>query len=191
MLPITLRSFPPPPSYSLDLFESLRLVPAVHPLKEDVLGDIGHLLWILMGGIGIVLLIACANVANLLLVRAEGRQQELAVRAALGAGRIRLAGELLFDGIVVGLLGGGIGLLIYVWFLAFTNRPRDGRNHSTSTSHDLKRRSHITQPGIYCAGSCGAQRGNMIKGSDRKHYAQHKRPSPKQRLALWLTGLSR
>lgn len=119
MLPIVLRSFPPPPGYSLDLFEKVRLVPAVHLLKEDVVGDIGHLLWILMGGIGIVLLIACANVANLLLVRAEGRQQELGVRAALGAGRIRLAGELLFDGVVVGLLGGGIGLVFGFVFLRF------------------------------------------------------------------------
>jgi predicted permease len=119
MLPIVLRSFPPPPGRSVDLFEKLRLVPAVHLLKEDVVGDIGHLLWILMGGIGIVLLIACANVANLLLVRAEGRQQELAVRAALGAGRIRLAGELLFDGILVGLLGGGIGLVLASGFLRF------------------------------------------------------------------------
>ena len=71
------------------------IAPNLRLLKEDVIGDVGTVLWVLMGTIGIVLLIACANVANLLLVRAEGRQQELAVRAALGAGRGRIARELL------------------------------------------------------------------------------------------------
>jgi len=93
MVPIVMRSFPPPPGYSLDTFERIRLAPDVHPLKRDVVGDIGRLLWILMGSIFIVLLIACANVANLLLVRAEGRQQELAIRTALGASRSRIAGD--------------------------------------------------------------------------------------------------
>ena len=77
------------------MFEDARIRPNLRPLKEDVIGDVGKLLWVLMGTIGIVLLIACANVANLLLVRAEGRQQELAIRAALGAGWRRIAGELL------------------------------------------------------------------------------------------------
>ena len=59
--------------------------PALRPLQQDVVGELGKVLWVLMGSIGVVLLIACANVANLLLVRAEGRQQELAIRSALGA----------------------------------------------------------------------------------------------------------
>ena len=74
----------------------------VKSLKQDVIGDIGSVLWVLMGTIGIVLLIACANVANLLLVRAEGRQQELAIRAALGAGWGRIAGELLLESVTLG-----------------------------------------------------------------------------------------
>jgi predicted permease len=110
MLPIVLRSFPTPPGFSLDLFKKARFAPALHPLKDDVVGNIGTLLWVLMGSIGMVLLIACANVANLLLVRTEGRQQELAIRAALGATRGRIAVELLFESAIIGLLGSVLGL---------------------------------------------------------------------------------
>ena len=60
---------------------------AIRPMKQEVIGNVGSVLWVVMGTIGVVMLIACTNVANLLLVRAEARQQELAVRAALGAGR--------------------------------------------------------------------------------------------------------
>jgi predicted permease len=112
MLPIVLRSFSPPPGYSLKMFEDARMGPNLRTLKQDVVGDLGKLLWVLMGGIGLVLLIACANVANLLLVRAQGRQQELAVRAALGATPRRIAAELLFENLVLALLGGVLGLAL-------------------------------------------------------------------------------
>ena len=72
-----------------------KITPALQPLKEHVVGSIGNVLWVVMATIGVVMLIACTNVANLLLVRADGRQQELAVRSALGAGRWRIARELL------------------------------------------------------------------------------------------------
>ena len=110
MLPIVLKSFPVPAGFSIKLFEEAHIGPDVRPFKQDVIGDVGKTLWILMATIGIVLLIACANVANLLLVRAEGRQQELAVRAALGASRSQIAGELLFESLVLGLAGGALGL---------------------------------------------------------------------------------
>ena len=110
MLPIVLRSFPAPPGFSLDLFNKARIAPNLRPLKQDVVGTVGTLLWVLMASIGMVLLIACANVANLLLVRTEGRQQELAIRTALGASRRRIAGELLFESTVLGFLGSIFGL---------------------------------------------------------------------------------
>jgi putative ABC transport system permease protein len=110
LIPVGLRKFPPLPGFSLKMFEDAKLQPNVRLLKADVIGDVGSALWLLMGTIGMVLLIACANVANLLLVRAEGRQQELAVRAALGASRGRIAYELLAESVVLGLVGGVAGL---------------------------------------------------------------------------------
>ncbi|HTC36143.1 MAG TPA: ABC transporter permease [Bryobacteraceae bacterium] len=112
MIPIWLKSWPPAPGFSRDLFENAHFGPKVQPLKQEVVGDIGPTLWVLMGTIGLVLLIACANVANLLLVRAESRQQELAVRAALGAGWGRIAREMLLESLTLGVLGGALGLAL-------------------------------------------------------------------------------
>jgi predicted permease len=110
MLPIVMNSFPAPPGFSIKLFEDAKIAPYVRPLKQDVVGDVGSVLWVLMGSIGMVLLIACANVANLLLVRMEGRKQELALRSALGASWGRIAGELLLESLILGLLGSAVGL---------------------------------------------------------------------------------
>jgi putative ABC transport system permease protein len=90
----------------------VKLAPNVRPLHEDVVGDIGRALWILLGTVGVVLLVACANVANLFLVRAEGRQQELAVRLALGAGLKRVAIELMTESLLLGVIGGALGLAL-------------------------------------------------------------------------------
>ena len=110
MIPTVWTSFPAPPGFSIALFDQARLGPKIRLLRQDVVGDVGNLLWVLMGSIGVVLLIACANVANLLLVRAEGRNRELAVRAALGASRWRVAGDLLLESIVIGIFGTVLGL---------------------------------------------------------------------------------
>jgi len=93
-------------------YESWHITPSVRPLKQDVVGSIRSVLWVVMGTIGIVMLIVCANVANLLLVRAEGRQQELAVRAAIGAGWMRIARELLVESTLLALIGGAAGLTL-------------------------------------------------------------------------------
>jgi predicted permease len=110
--PVVLNSFPAPPGFSLDLFKKARIAPNVRPLSQDVIGDVGKLLWVLMGSIGVVLLIACANVANLLLVRAEGRHQELSVCAALGASPWRIAREFLMESAVLGVMGSLLGLAL-------------------------------------------------------------------------------
>jgi len=112
MIPIEERSFPPPPGFSLKMFEDARIGPNLRTLKQDVVGDVGKVLWVLMGGLGLVLLIACANVANLLLVRTEGREQELSIRAALGASRVRLAAELFFESLILALLGSVLSLAL-------------------------------------------------------------------------------
>jgi predicted permease len=112
MIPIVWTSFPAPPGFSVELFKKAHLGPRVRPLMHDVVGDVGQLLWVLMGSIGIVLLIACANVANLMLVRAEGRHQELAVCSALGASRGRIARDFLLESTVIGTLGSGLGLAV-------------------------------------------------------------------------------
>jgi len=110
MLEIWLHAWPVAPGATRAFFGDIRLGPKLRSLQEDVVGDVGTTLWVLMGTIGMVLLIACANVANLLLVRAEGRQQELAIRAALGAGWGRIAREMLLESLTLGALGGVLGL---------------------------------------------------------------------------------
>jgi predicted permease len=114
MLPIVMNSFPAPEGFSIKLFENAHIGPQIRPLKQDVVGDIGNVLWVVMGSIGLVMLIVCANVANLLLVRVESRRQELALRAALGAGRGRIAGELFLESAILGFIGSAVGLVLAV-----------------------------------------------------------------------------
>ena len=110
MVPLAIEKFPG--GITLDSLESSQFSANLRPLMTDVVGDVGEVLWVLLATVGIILLIACANVANLFLVRAEGREREMAVRTAMGAGQQRIAREFLKESLLLGLLGGiaGVGL---------------------------------------------------------------------------------
>jgi predicted permease len=112
LVPIAIQGFPAPEGFPRSLFDKIQMQVTPRPLKQDVIGDIGNVLWVLMGSIAIVLLVACANVANLLLVRVEGRRQELAIRSALGAGRGRITAGLLLESLLLGFTGSVIGLAL-------------------------------------------------------------------------------
>ena len=122
------------------VLQQLRIQPALHPLKQEVVGDIGAVLGILMGALVLVLLLVCANVANLVQVRAQARRREFAIRAALGAGWERIARELLVESLTLGVLGGALGLgLAYAGIRllvtrGFTTLPRLSEISVDSTS---------------------------------------------------------
>lgn len=112
MIPILIESFPLPPGTDVQRMLGAGLQPALQLLKETFVGDLDDVLGVLMGTIGILLAVACANVANLHLVRSEIRGQDLAIRAALGASRGRIARTLLAESVLLALAGGVLGLTL-------------------------------------------------------------------------------
>jgi putative ABC transport system permease protein len=106
----------------------------VTAMKDDLVGEVRSMLWMLFGAVGFVLLIACANVASLLLARAAARSREFAVRSALGAARSRLIGQLLAESVLLSLCGGILGVLLAAWIL---------RAIPLITSFDLPRAGEI------------------------------------------------
>jgi predicted permease len=110
MLPIWMDSWSNGPGSNPHIYETWKITPTIRPLKQEVIGNVAELLWVVMGTIGVVMLIACANVTNLLMVRVEARQQELAVRTALGAGWTRIVTGLLIESVMLGLIGGVLGV---------------------------------------------------------------------------------
>jgi predicted permease len=125
LIPIWMRSWPSAPNQkpgdllAEKVYTDWGIAPNLRPLRDTVTGNVGSVLWVIMGTLSIVMLIVCANVANLLLVRADARQQEFAMRSALGAGWGRIVHQFLVESAVLGATGGAIGLCIAYGGLKF------------------------------------------------------------------------
>ena len=110
LLPVWMDSWSNGPGSNSHYYEVWKITPNFRSLKQKVVGSVSSVLWIVMATVALVMLIACTNVANLLLVRAESRRQELSIRAALGASRARVARELIFESVTLGLIGGVVAI---------------------------------------------------------------------------------
>ena len=112
LIPLWMDSWTNGPGSNPHYYEVWRITPNFRSLKQQVIGNVGSVLWVVMATVGLVMLIACVNVANLLLVRADSRQQELSIRGALGAGRGRIVRELLVESVLLGLMGGVVSIAV-------------------------------------------------------------------------------
>jgi predicted permease len=117
LIPIWMDSWTNGPRTNPHYYRKWRIAPDFVTVKQRVIGSVSSVLWVVMATLGLVMLMACANVANLLLVRADARQLELSIRAALGAGRGRIARELLVESVLLGLIGGVFAVGVAFWGL--------------------------------------------------------------------------
>jgi predicted permease len=106
LIPVWMDSWTNGPGTNPHFYERWKIAPNFRSLKQQIIGSVSSVLWVVLSTVGLVMLIACINVANLMLVRTESRQQELSIRAAMGAGRMRIARELLTESVLLGVLGG-------------------------------------------------------------------------------------
>ena len=166
MIPIAIESYPGrnAPGAFVDRYE-----PSPRPLKSYFVGDLGNVLWVLMGTIAMLLAVACANVANLHLARTENRGQELAIRAALGASRGNLARSVLLESTVLGVVGGALGVALAT--VALPNEPRLFGTHQAV--RDARSRREI--PPRYARGGRRRVRGGRDVHSHTRHRRRHVR----------------
>lgn len=104
--------FPIPPGFTRRMFDDFQLAPDVHPLQQDLTGDVSSMLWLLFAAVALLLVVACANVGSLFLVRGASRRQEIAVHMALGAPLVRVAGQMISEALVLSLASGAAGLAL-------------------------------------------------------------------------------
>jgi putative ABC transport system permease protein len=108
LIPVATERYPG--GMTLEMVREIGGAPVLHPLKDDLVGNVGSVLWVVLGGVGIILLVACANVANLLLVQSEAQERAVAVQSALGSSRGRLVLRFLSESVALGVLGGVVGV---------------------------------------------------------------------------------
>ena len=176
------------------MWEQAHVRPVVTPLLESIVGDVSTLLWILLGSVGLVLLIACANVANLFLVRGEARQLELAVRGALGSGIAGIVAQCLSESLVLAAAGGVIGVLFAIagvsWAAGWADKmnvPRleqvsiDGRVLAFA-ARGVRREHAVGESRFHCCGrvACQSRWCSANRGAARRQA-----PSVRGREARW------
>lgn len=127
LIPVWMDSWSNGPGTNPHYYKIWRITPNFRPLKQYVIGNVSSVLWVVMSTVAVVLLIACTNIANLLLVRAESRQLELSIRSSLGASRGRIARQLLLESLVISLVGGvlAVGVAYTVLRLLVAAGPAD------------------------------------------------------------------